>query len=179
MDQDRKTGRQLLEERGQLSNDVVAVEVGKEIFDLHTPLPAGTTELRAIRQNDPKALPIIRHSTAHVMADAVQKLFPGTKVAFGPATENGFFYDYDRPNGSFSESDLEAIELATQAKVKSPRARNRRVPQDLDDIVGRDSRQLGDPRGRKPRVGSHEPAPVSGRCRRWRSERRGGVGCRW
>jgi threonyl-tRNA synthetase len=114
MDQDRKTGRQLLEERGQFGNDVVAVEVGagtaKQIFDLHTPLPADATEVRAIRQNDPKALPIIRHSTAHVMADAVQKLFPGTKVAFGPATESGFFYDYDRPGGTFSDSDLEAIE---------------------------------------------------------------------
>ncbi|MBX3251622.1 MAG: threonine--tRNA ligase [Myxococcales bacterium] len=110
MDQQRRTGRQLLAEQEKLGNDVVAVEVGGQVFDLHTPLPEGTSEVRAIRQNDPKALPIIRHSTAHVMADAVQKLFPGTKVAFGPATEAGFFYDYDRPGGSFSEADLEAIE---------------------------------------------------------------------
>lgn len=134
MDQDRKTGRQLLEERGQLGNDVVAVEVGKEVFDLHTPLPAGTIELRAIRQNDPKALPIIRHSTAHVMADAVQKLFPGTKVAFGPATETGFFYDYDRPHGTFSDADLEAIEQAMLEIIEkdSPFVRE---PKSRDELV--------------------------------------------
>ena len=52
----------------------------------------------------------IRHSSAHVMADAVQRLFPGTKVAFGPATDNGFYYDYARPDGTFSDDDLRAIE---------------------------------------------------------------------
>ena len=44
------------------------------------------------------------------MADAVQRLFPGTKVAFGPATDDGFYYDYARPDGTFSEDDLRAIE---------------------------------------------------------------------
>ena len=61
--------------------------------------------------NDPAALPVIRHSTAHVMADAVQRLYPGTKVTFGPAVENGFYYDFDRRDGGhFSEDDFERIE---------------------------------------------------------------------
>ena len=69
-----------------------------------------------IKANQPEALAIIRHSTAHVMADAVQRLFPGTKVAFGPATEAGFYYDYERPDGSFSEDDLRQIET-TMAEI--------------------------------------------------------------
>ncbi|HJL30428.1 MAG TPA: threonine--tRNA ligase, partial [Polyangiaceae bacterium LLY-WYZ-15_(1-7)] len=106
----RRTARELLEERGELEKNIVAVKVDGELYDLHTPLPEGTTEVKPVRAHEPDALPIIRHSTAHVMADAVQKLFPGTKVAFGPATANGFYYDYDRPGGTFGEDDLRAIE---------------------------------------------------------------------
>lgn len=105
-----KTGRQVLEERGDNTKNVVAVKVDGRVFDLHTPLPAHFETLTPIYAHQEEALPIIRHSTAHVMADAVQKLFPGTKVAFGPATDGGFYYDYDRPDGTFSEEDLQAIE---------------------------------------------------------------------
>ncbi len=109
---DAKTGRELLEGRGEVEKNVVAVKVGERLFDLHTPLPADTDPetLRPVRAHEEDALAIIRHSTAHVMADAVQRLFPGTKVAFGPAIDGGFYYDYDRPDGSFSEEDLRAIE---------------------------------------------------------------------
>ena len=56
------------------------------------------------------------------MADAVQRLFPGTKVAFGPTTDDGFYYDYDRPDGTFSEEDLRAIEekMAEIVEADSP-----------------------------------------------------------
>lgn len=50
------------------------------------------------------------HSASHVMAQAVKRLFPGTKLAIGPAIENGFYYDFDRPEGSFTPSDFLAIE---------------------------------------------------------------------
>ena len=74
----------------------------------------------SIRLTDADALAIIRHSSAHVMADAVQRLFPGTKVAFGPAVENGFYYDYRRPNGeSFSEDDLRRIEETMGEIIKA------------------------------------------------------------
>ncbi len=105
-----KTAAQVLTEQGRLAPDVVAVMVGAELFDLHTPLPSESADFKIVRVNDPKALEVIRHSTAHVMADAVQKLFPGTQVTFGPATEAGFYYDFDRPGGSFSDEDLAAIE---------------------------------------------------------------------
>ncbi len=110
-----QNGRQLLETQGKLAKNVVAVRVDGDVYDLHTPLPDGS-EVTPIKANQPEALAIIRHSTAHVMADAVQRLFPGTKVAFGPATEAGFYYDYERPDGSFSEDDLRQIET-TMAEI--------------------------------------------------------------
>ncbi len=103
------TARERLEALGKLQGDTVAAKVDGRVYDLHTPIPEDAREIEPIRVNDPEALPIIRHSTAHVMADAVQRLFPGTKVAFGPAIDDGFYYDYDRPDGSFTEEDLEKI----------------------------------------------------------------------
>ena len=116
------TARELLEERGELKKDTVAARVDGELYDLHTPLPEATAEVTPIGAHDEAALSVIRHSSAHVMADAVQRLFPGTKVAFGPATDEGFYYDYDRPSGTFSEEDLRAIEekMAEIIEADSP-----------------------------------------------------------
>jgi threonyl-tRNA synthetase len=107
------TAREILEAKGSMRPDVVAARVesdGRErLVDLLTPIPVGAN-VKPIAADHPEALAVIRHSSSHVMADAVQRLFPGTKVAFGPATENGFYYDYDRPGGSFTEEDLRRIE---------------------------------------------------------------------
>ena len=105
-----RTARELLDAQGKWDDKVVAARVDGQVVDLHTPLAGDADEVVPIRASDPDALSIIRHSTAHVMADAVQQLYPGTKVAFGPSTDVGFYYDYDRPGGSFSEEDLRAIE---------------------------------------------------------------------
>lgn len=117
-----RTAREVLEDRGALGKDTVAARVDGRVYDLHTPIPEGAAEVRPIAASDDAALPIIRHSSAHVMADAVQRLFPGTKVAFGPATDDGFYYDYDRPSGKFSEEDLRAIEekMAEIIEADSP-----------------------------------------------------------
>lgn len=93
-----------------MGKDTVAARVDGNVVDLHTPLPNGANDVTPIGAHDEAALAVIRHSSAHVMADAVQRLFPGTKVAFGPATDDGFYYDYQRPEGTFSEDDLRAIE---------------------------------------------------------------------
>lgn len=105
-----------------MGKDTVAARVDGTVVDLHTPLPNGADDVRPIGANDDAALSIIRHSSAHVMADAVQRLFPGTKVAFGPATDEGFYYDYQRPEGTFSEEDLRAIEekMAEIIEADSP-----------------------------------------------------------
>src|ERR1700683_644921 len=106
---EKKTPRDLLAAQGKLSDDVVAVRANGKIFDLHTPVDP-TLVLTPIKATDPDGLAVIRHSTAHVMADAVQRLFPGTKVTIGPAIDDGFYYDFDKAGGGFSDDDLRSIE---------------------------------------------------------------------
>ncbi len=78
------------------------------LVDLATPLNADT-KLELIKESDPEALKVVRHSAAHVLATAVLELFPETKLGHGPATDSGFFYDFyrDKP---FTPEDLAAIE---------------------------------------------------------------------
>jgi threonyl-tRNA synthetase len=104
-----RTPKEILEASGKLSPNVIAVRANGRVTDLHTPVPADTP-LSTIDVTDPDALAVIRHSTAHVLADAVQRLYPGTKITFGPAIENGFYYDFDRKDGQFTEADFEVIE---------------------------------------------------------------------
>jgi threonyl-tRNA synthetase len=112
-----KTPREILLAQGKLDKDVVAVKVGDRIVDLHTPVDE-SAELRPLRATDPEGLQVIRHSTAHVMADAVQRLFPGTKVTIGPAIEDGFYYDFDKPGDAFSDEDLAKIEETMRGVIK-------------------------------------------------------------
>ena len=84
------------------------------LVDLSTPLTEDT-QLALIRESDPEALKVVRHSAAHVMATAVLELFPETKLGHGPATDQGFFYDFYREK-PFTPEDLAAIE-ARMAEV--------------------------------------------------------------
>jgi threonyl-tRNA synthetase len=78
------------------------------LVDLTTPLTADT-RLELVKENDPEALKVVRHSAAHVLATAVLELFPETKLGHGPATDSGFFYDFYRAI-PFTPEDLAAIE---------------------------------------------------------------------
>lgn len=111
---------QLLEKNGERLGDVVAVTVDGKLGDLHTPV-APSAAVKAIRQGEPAALEVIRHSAAHVMADAVQRLFPGTQVTIGPAIEAGFYYDFFRPEGPFTDKDLASIEKEMRRLIKEKR----------------------------------------------------------
>ena len=111
----RATPREILKEKGLLADDVIAVVVNGKTVDLHTPIDAAS-EVAPVKATDPRGLDVIRHSTAHVMADAVQRLFPGTKVTIGPAIEDGFYYDFDKPGAAFTEEDLATIEK-TMAEI--------------------------------------------------------------
>ena len=91
-----------------LSKAVVMAEIDGEYRDLNRPI-TGDCKIRFIKRDEDEALPFIRHDAAHVMAEAVQQLFPGTQVTIGPVIENGFYYDFYR-NQPFSSEDLEAIE---------------------------------------------------------------------
>jgi threonyl-tRNA synthetase len=125
----RKTPREILADAQKLDKDVVAVTYRGQTVDLHTPIDAEVpaADLTPIRATDDKGLAVIRHSTAHVMADAVQRLFPGTKVTIGPAIEDGFYYDFDKPGGAFTEDDLRSIEQAMLDVVRADSPFRRQV----------------------------------------------------
>src|SRR5690606_4986868 len=78
------------------------------LADLHDPVPHDAT-VEIVTRDDPRALELIRHDAAHVMAEAVQRLWPDTQVTIGPVIENGFYYDFARDE-PFRPEDLEAIE---------------------------------------------------------------------
>ncbi len=91
-----------------LAKSVVAIEINGELSDLSLPIEKDAS-INLVKRDDEAALEMIRHDCAHVMAEAVQNLFPGTQVTIGPAIENGFYYDFAR-NEPFSTDDFDAIE---------------------------------------------------------------------
>ncbi len=91
-----------------LARAALAVEVNGQDWDLSRPIP-GDARVRIITRKDPEALELIRHDAAHVLAMAVQELFPGTQVTIGPAIEDGFYYDFARDE-PFHPDDLPRIE---------------------------------------------------------------------
>ena len=91
-----------------LSKKAVAMKVNGDLRDLADPIGADC-EIAIVTREDDAALELIRHDAAHVMAEAVQDLFPGTQVTIGPVIENGFYYDFAR-NEPFHPEDLEKIE---------------------------------------------------------------------
>jgi len=91
-----------------LEKKAVAVEIDGTLRDLGEPIESDA-KIRIITRSDPEALTLIRHDAAHVMAEAVQSLYPDTQVTIGPVIENGFYYDFARDE-SFTPEDLPAIE---------------------------------------------------------------------
>ena len=93
-----------------LAKAALAIKVGGETRDLAAPLADGEA-IEIVTDKSAGALDLIRHDAAHVMAEAVCELYPGTKVSIGPPIENGFYYDFEFPEGvTVSEADLERIE---------------------------------------------------------------------
>ncbi len=104
------TGRALAERIGaRLAREAIGVVAGETLLDLGRPLPDGPVRVVTATNADPKSLWLLRHSCAHVLAEAVCKLFPGTRLAYGPPIEDGFFYDMATPKPITSE-DFAAIE---------------------------------------------------------------------
>ncbi len=94
----------------RLGEAAIAVAVDGELWDLSRPLFAGA-KVRIVTDDTDEGRAVLRHSTAHVMAQAVTELWPGARFAIGPPIADGFYYDFDLPGGaSFSDSDLERIE---------------------------------------------------------------------
>ncbi len=96
--------------------NLAAVRINGELKDLTTRIDS-PTELEPVYLDSPEGLQILRHSTAHVMAEAVRDLFPGVKVTIGPAIEDGFYYDFDYER-AFEADDLPAIEKRMAKIIK-------------------------------------------------------------
>jgi threonyl-tRNA synthetase len=91
-----------------LAKRTVAMALDGRVADLSDPIEHDA-KIEFLTREDPRALELIRHDAAHVLAEAVQSLWPGTQVTIGPVIENGFYYDFFR-NQPFTPEDLPAIE---------------------------------------------------------------------
>lgn len=99
-----------------LAKAAIAVKINGELSDLSLPITESST-VAIVKREDPEGLELIRHDAAHIMAEAVQKLFPGTQVTIGPTVDNGFYYDFFR-NQPFTTEDFEAIEAEMRRIVE-------------------------------------------------------------
>ena len=117
---DEATGADLAAAIGAgLARAALAVRVDGEVRDLARPLPDGA-RVAIVTDRDPDSLDLIRHDTAHVLAAAVLDLYPGTKISIGPPIEDGFYYDFEFPEGvSVSEHDFEALEAKMAEHVQA------------------------------------------------------------
>ena len=99
-----------------LAKAAIAGKVDGELVGLDAPLADGA-QVEIVTKTSPEGLGILRHSTAHIMAEAVQELFPGAQIAFGPRTDDGFFYDFGLTE-NLSSDDFEAIEAKMKEIIK-------------------------------------------------------------
>src|ERR1700749_4213322 len=106
---DGATGREIAASISKsLEKKAILVKLDGELLDLDRPLPNGG-RFELLTRESPEPLETIRHDVSHILAEAVQELFPGTQVTIGPAIEDGFYYDFAR-NEPFSLDDFRPIE---------------------------------------------------------------------
>jgi threonyl-tRNA synthetase len=120
---------------GKKFKSILACKADDALLDLSAAIPDRTTSLTPVTLDSPEALPLLRHSAAHVMAAAVRHLFPDVKVTIGPAIENGFYYDFDVAK-SFSSDDFPAIE-AEIAKIAAAHVPFERTEMSRADAVAK------------------------------------------
>ncbi len=129
----------------RLAQAAVAAKVNGEIVDLDRELPAEPAEVafQLLTDRDAEALDVLRHSAAHIMARAVMRLYPGTQLAFGPTTENGFYYDIESPT-PITEADFPRIEaeMAKIIKLAEPFERMEKTIADGRELIGGLNQQL-------------------------------------
>ena len=105
-----------------LARAALAVKIDGHVRDLAGPLSDGQ-RVEIVTERSPESLELIRHDTAHVLAAAVLDLYPGTRISIGPPIEDGFYYDFEFPDGvTVSEHDLPALEAKMREHVKAREA---------------------------------------------------------
>ena len=146
-----------------LAKRTVAMALDGRLADLADPIEHDA-KIEFINRDDPRALELIRHDAAHVMAEAVQSLWPGTQVTIGPVIENGFYYDFFR-NEPFTTDDLAAIEK----KMKEIIARDKPFTKEVwsrekaKQTLPRHGRALQGRTGRRDPCGPDHPHLQAGR----------------
>src|SRR6202142_2227165 len=101
----------------RLAKDALAAQVNGQLTDPWAPLPNGAT-VAIVTPTSNDGREVIRHSTAHVLAQAVTRLWPGAHYAIGPAITDGFYYDFELPGGAhFSDDDLSRIDAEMRAII--------------------------------------------------------------
>jgi len=121
----------------RLAQAAIAAVIDGKVTDLTLPLPEGADlKIKLLTDRDPEALEVLRHSCAHIMARAVLRLFPGSQLAFGPALENGFYYDIESPT-PIREEDFPRIEEEMRKIIKAsePFERFERVTAEARSLV--------------------------------------------
>ena len=105
-----------------LARAALGIRVDGELRDLDAPLPDGA-KIEIVTARDEEGLWLIRHDAAHVLATAVMELYPGVKISIGPPIEDGFYYDFDFPDGTkLTEEDFERIEAKMREHIKADEA---------------------------------------------------------
>ncbi len=100
-----------------LAKAALAARIDGQVRDLSRPFEGDTNLALVTARDEADALELVRHDLAHVMAEAVQHLFPGTQITFGPATDDGFYYDFAPKDRPFTDEDLPAIEAEMRAII--------------------------------------------------------------
>ncbi|MBC7358144.1 MAG: threonine--tRNA ligase [Desulfacinum sp.] len=139
-----QTVQDALRDLGVKGNQWIAARLNGRLVDLTRPVEQDAV-LEPVAADSPEGLEILRHSTSHVMAQAVLSLFPEAKVAIGPAIENGFYYDFDVPQ-PFSPADLAKIEAKMQEIIQA------KVPFERQEVAREEAIELFRQKGEKYKV---------------------------
>ena len=110
-----------------LAKAALAARVDGELVDLNRPFPGDATLALVTVRDEADALELARHDFAHILAEAVQALFPGTQITFGPSTDDGFYYDFAPKERQFTEDDLPAIEAEMRRIIAADKPLRREV----------------------------------------------------
>ena len=110
-----------------LAKAAIGARVDGELFDITRPLEHDAQLALVTARDEADALELVRHDFAHVLAEAVQALFPGTQITFGPSTDDGFYYDFAPKDRPFTEDDLPAIEAKMRAIIAADKPLRREV----------------------------------------------------
>jgi len=119
-----------------LAKAAIAARVDGELRDIMRPLEGDAQLALVTARDEADALELARHDYAHILAEAVQQLFPGTQITFGPSTDDGFYYDFAPKDRPFTEEDLPAIEAAMRAIIAADKPL-RREEWSREDLIAR------------------------------------------